>query len=234
MVISRKIGRGLNRIVEEIGDCAGYVYGRGWAEASGGNISVDVTEIVPGGKGKSDRLLLITRSGCRFRETARRPWNDVLLVRHTVSDQMKVEYAPDKNARPTSELPTHLLIHDFFRAQGMTGKAVLHVHPDHIIALTHIRNYRRVDPLNRLLASMCPEIKNFVPEGVGFVPYLTPGSQNIAQATVKAIKKHRIVIWEKHGCVAVADALDNALDLIMTVEKAARIFFIGRGLPGFS
>ena len=224
----KKYKKILNKTVKSIGDCTDHLYKEGWAEAGSGNLSIDVSNSIPGKKIKNEQWLLITRSGCRFRETARRPWNDVLLIRTGSKKGIRIEYSGKKNARPTSELPTHKLIHDFYRKKKTRGTAVIHTHPTYIIALTHLKDYRQTDILNRLLVSIHPEIKAFIPEGVGFVPYLPPGSERIAVATQNAIEKHRVIIWEKHGCIAVADDLDRALDLIMIMEKAARIFFIAR------
>ena len=76
---------------------------------------------------------------------------------------------------------------------------------------------------------MHPEVKVFLPEGVGFAPYRCPGSSELAAATVEALRDHRLCLWEKHGCVAVGPDVVEAFDLIDTADKAAEIYLLCRG-----
>lgn len=224
----QRYSRILKNIVNRIGVCADYLHRAGWAEATAGNISVNVTGILKRTDRKNEHWFLVTRSGCRFRETAQRPWDDILLIRIGFSKDLKVKYAGSKNACPTSELPAHLLIHDLFQKRKKPIQAVIHAHPSNIIALTHLKDYQDEDTINRLLVSIHPEMKMFIPEGVGFVPFHNPGSDSIAQATARAMMGHRVVIWEKHGCIAAAQDLEQALDLITIIDKSAGLFFIAR------
>ena len=75
---------------------------------------------------------------------------------------------------------------------------------------------------------MHPEVKICIPDGVGIAPYRCPGSEELADVTVTALQKHRVILWEKHGCAAVAADIAEAFDLIDIMEKAASIFFISK------
>ena len=44
--------------------------------------------------------------------------------------------------------------------------------------------------------------------------------------TVTALQKHRVVLWEKHGCAAAAADISEAFDYVDIMEKAASIFFV--------
>ena len=134
---------------------------------------------------------------------------------------------PGKTSSPlTSEFPSHIGIHAHLRRNDPTKKAVLHTHPDCLLALTHISRYLSTEKLNRLLWSMHPEMKIVMPDGVGLVPYCLPGSETLADATVAILEEHRLVLWEKHGCVAVGRDVFEAFDLIDTAEKSAKVFLM--------
>ena len=75
---------------------------------------------------------------------------------------------------------------------------------------------------------MHPELKMFLPEGVGLAPYRCPGTEELAEVTLTALQEHRIVLWEKHGCLATGADVMEAFDLIDMINKAAQIFLLGR------
>ena len=75
---------------------------------------------------------------------------------------------------------------------------------------------------------MHPETILFVPDGVGFVPYTLPGTDNIALATLKCLEHHKAVLWEKHGCMAIGNNLAEAFDILDILAKAAKIYFLCR------
>jgi rhamnulose-1-phosphate aldolase len=136
----------------------------------------------------------------------------------------------DTSVRPSSEAPSHLAIHELLRQRGSGLTSVIHTHPDRLIALSHMPEFTNQSALNRLLWSMHPETSIVVPQGIGVVPYEVPGSEMLARATVKALAEHRIVLWEKHGVVAVGTDLDEAFDLVDTMDKAASIYLLCRSV----
>jgi len=182
------------------------------------------------------RWLLVTATGARFRDIAREPGLGVLLVRVEEGlDGYRIAWdASGGRLAATSELISHLLIHARLRATGSTHRAVLHTHPTHLIALNQ-RGAIGGDAaaLNRALWSMMPEVKVFLPEGVGLAPYRLPGSRLLAEATVAAVAEHRLILWDKHGCVAVERDIQAAFDLIDTANKAAMLYLLASadGLP---
>jgi rhamnulose-1-phosphate aldolase len=129
---------------------------------------------------------------------------------------------------PTSELPTHFAIHQLLKKQGRIQKAVLHTHPDELIALTLIPEFCNESNLNKMLFSVQPESVIANSDGVGFVHYFLPGTEQLAEKTVASFHHHPIVIWEKHGCIAVGKDLQEAFDLIDVTNKSAQLFFLCR------
>jgi len=173
---------------------------------------------------------VITATGARLRELASSGARSLLLVRiEERLDGYSVLWDGEGTSLATSELPAHLEVHGFLRKNGSPYSAVVHTHPTHLIALTQIESLARGDALNQLLWSMHPEVKVFLPEGVGFAPYRCPGSSELAAATVEALRDHRLCLWEKHGCVCVGRDLTEAFDLIDTADKAAQIYLLCRG-----
>ncbi len=67
--------------------------------------------------------------------------------------------------------------------------------------------------------------KIIIRKGVGLVPYCVPGSEELAQTTIKALEKHDVVLWEKHGCLAIGTDMLETFDRVDILNKAARIFF---------
>ena len=80
--------------------------------------------------------------------------------------------------------------------------------------------------VDRVLWSMHPEVKVFLPEGIGFAPYRVPGSEDLADVTLAALADHRLALWAKHGCVAVGRNLLAAFDLIDVANKGAELYLL--------
>ena len=78
---------------------------------------------------------------------------------------------------------------------------------------------------------MIPETKAFCPRGLGIVPYMLPSSNELAEATIKAIDDdYDVVMWEKHGVFAVGDDVMEAFDMIDTLTKSAIIYQDARSM----
>jgi len=234
----------LEKVVAECAEVARLMWEKGWAEMNAGNISVDVTEFVPetlydlnrftfaeaeiDQRELAGRSILVSGAGSRMRDLAADPSRFAYILR--VSDKLDGYHKLwggryGESNKPTSEFSTHLAIHQAFRQKSAPEKAVIHTHPSELIALTHKAGLTE-DALNRLLWSMHPEMKILVPRGVGYVPFQLPGSRTLARATLKALEGHDIVLWEKHGCLAVGSGMREALDLIEIVNKSARIHLL--------
>jgi len=246
------LGAKLERIVEAVRDVAQHLWDKGWAESNAGNISVNVTEYLSDAPTDLDHFplthmeqsypslsgcsFLISGAGTRMRDLARRPAENACILR-MADDAFSYDViwggGAETGFRPTSELASHLSLHQFLLQQETSARAVVHTHPTELIALTHTSEYNDEDVLNRALWAMLPEVKILIPEGIALVPYQVPGSEAIAQATVNALPGHRIALWEKHGCLAIAPTATEALDLIDTANKAAQIFLTCRS-AGFT
>ncbi len=171
---------------------------------------------------------LATGTGKRMRDISRDPEHQVLLfqISNTGEQYQVLSPEPDllNDLKPTSELASHLSIHQYLLQHHPAKKAVVHTHPDDIIALTHLPEGKETESLTRIIWGMHPESVIFLPKGVGFVPYVCTGSNALALATLEALKSHEVILWEKHGCLAVAESPAQAFDLIDIVDKSAGIY----------
>lgn len=168
---------------------------KGWAERNGGNITVNITDVV------DDRLRAMPAisartpigatlphlKGCwfyckgtnrRMRDLARDPMDNGSIIR-ICDDCASYEIVADKPVKPTSELPSHLSVHNYLIAKGSPYKASVHTHPIELVAMSHNPEFLKKDVLTRLLWSMIPETKAFCPRGLGIVPYMMPSSSNL-------------------------------------------------------
>lgn len=72
-----------------------------------------------------------------------------------------------------------------------------------------------------------PETIVNLPEGIGVLPFLMPGSPELMLATLEGLRKHRVVLWSKHGVVARSDfSVLRAADRIEYAETAARYEYL--------
>ncbi len=232
----------LKNIIKEISDVAGYLWEKGWAERNAGNISVNISNadvnIFDTDFEKPEKLsrsypllgnnfIIITGTGTRMRDVRNKPLENLFFLRISADGEYFSRFnitGKTSHIKPSSELPSHLAIQEMLCSLGRKEKVVVHTHPDDLISLTHIREFCDEERINNMLWSMQPETCVFVNDGVGFVPYLLTGSEKIAQATIKALEKHRVILWEKHGCMAIGETPDEAFDLLDIVNKSASIF----------
>jgi rhamnulose-1-phosphate aldolase len=220
------------------------LWARGWAEMNAGNISIDVTEHIdtkaypassvikdvrphPGCAGRS---YLVTTAGSCFRDLPQKTDENIVVITVPAmcDGYMILRRRATQGGLPTSELAVHLGVHGQLHESNRPERAVLHTHPTHLIALTCVSGYTSAQALSQLLCSMHPEIPLVLPDGIGWVGYYHPGSEALATSTVRTIKEHTVIVWEKHGCVAVGDTLEQAFDRIDIINKAAQLFFLSR------
>lgn len=236
----------LAREVEQVAEVAGYLWQKGWAERNGGNITVNVTEYVDDAIRALPAIspavpigaTLPHLKGCyffckgtnrRMRDLARRPMENGAVIR-ILDDGASYEIIADAPVKPTSELASHLAMHEQMIATGNGYKAALHTHPIDLVAMTHNPAFLAKDVLTKLLWSMIPETRAFCPKGLGIVPYEMPSSVKLARATVEALKDYDVVMWEKHGVCAVGPDIIEAFDQVDVLSKAAQIYQTARAM----
>ena len=237
---------GLQREIEKVAEMAGYLWQNGWAERNGGNITVNITQwadaamqrLPPISDIKPIGTTLPSLRGCyffckgtgkRMRDLARRPMENGSIIR-ILDDCASYVIIADHPVQPTSELPSHLAVHNRLIEQQSPYKATIHTHPIEIVAMSHNREFLGKDVLTRLLWSMIPETKAFCPLGLGIVPYALPGSNALAEATLNELESYDVVLWEKHGVFAKGLDVLDAFDQIDVLSKSAKIYLDCRAM----
>ena len=242
-----EMSAGLADTVGQVAETAGYLWQKGWAERNGGNITVNVTEYIDDDIRSLPAIsrmipvgsVLPHLEGCwfyckgtqkRMRDLARDPMSNGSVIRIT-EDCAHYEIVADSPVKPTSELPSHLAVHNYLIAKGSPYRASLHTHPTELVALSHCSRFLEKDVATRLLWSMIPETKAFCPLGLGIVPYMLPGSVELAVATIESIADgYDVVMWEKHGVFAVDTDIMSAFDQVDVLDKSVQIYISGKNM----
>ena len=237
----------LSQQIDQVAEVAGYLWQKGWAERNGGNITINITDFIDDAMRALPALTeprpigqtLPHLQGCwfycngtgrRMRDLAHDPMANGSIIR-ILPDCASYEIVADAPVAPTSELPSHLAVHDYLLAKGSPYRASLHTHPIELVALSHSRKWLEKDAATRMLWSMIPETKAFCPRGLGIVPYLMPSSNELAEATLRTLDAdYDVVLWEKHGVFAVDTDILNAFDQVDVLNKAAQIYLAARSM----
>jgi rhamnulose-1-phosphate aldolase len=231
----------LDEVVASIGEVGQRLCHIDASEGAGGNISaflgwqielsrrfpieepIELPRAVPELVGGT---LLVTGSGRRLREIRDDPEGNLGCVvvdgggrtgRLCTSPRRRFEGL-------TCEFGSHLAVHrDQISGSHNDFHALVHAHPPHLTYLSHIPAYRDPAYLNRHVLRWQPEAIVHLPEGMGVVSFLVPGSPELVAATVDALRSHRMVVWAKHGAVARSGvSVKRAADLLDYGEIAAR------------
>ncbi len=238
----------IKNVISEVVEVAQYLWEKGWAERNAGNISVNITDLLPERVNfftdydvyplsvdlsyLARNIFMLTATGVRMRDLAKAPEKGLCFIQIDATgkgyrmSEFRSGLPNRQKLIPTSELPTHLAIQEMLKRSHPEMKVVVHAHVPEFIALSQIKEFKSAVALNKLLFGMHPETKMFVPQGIGFVPYSLPGTESIAMATVKELETHPVVVWEKHGLLATGISVIEAYDTMDLLSKSAKIFLL--------
>ena len=231
----------LDEILEVIGSAGTRLSDIDASEGAAGNISIYIgwdldprrkfplsktTPLpipVPELAGKS---FLVTGSGRRLRDVTRDPGANLGFLRVEQGGENAVLYTSPRClfSQLTTEFNSHLAVHrDQISQTGTNFHAVVHAQPPYLTYLSFVPRYQELDYLNRHVLRWQPELIVQLPEGIGYVPFLIPGSKELMDATVQTLRVHRLLIWAKHGVMARSDiSVTKATDRIEYAETGAR------------
>lgn len=171
------------------------------------------------------KLVVVTGSGRRLRDIHRDPAANLGVVAIGADGQTGQLYTSPRRlfARVTSEFNSHLAVHnDQVERTGTNFHALIHAQPPHLTYLSHVPAYRDQAVMNARLLRWEPETIVNLPEGIGVLPYLLPGSPSMMEANVEGLRKHNVVLWSKHGVMARSEfSVTRAADRIEYAETAA-------------
>jgi len=169
---------------------------------------------------------LVSGSGRRLREIIDDPAANIACIVVNEGGRTGKLYTSHHRRfeRVTSEFNSHLAVHyDQILSSGTNFHAVIHGQPIHLTYLSHIPRYQDVQYLNAHLLRWQPETIINLPEGIGFIPFQVPSSAELMAGNIEALRRHRIVIWAKHGVMARSDiSIKRAADRVEYAETAAK------------
>src|SRR5690606_4888288 len=128
------------------------------------------------------RTLLVTGSGRRLRQIADEPLANVGAVRVHDGGTTGTLFTSHlrRFERLTSEFNSHLAVHeDQVARRELRFHAVVHAQPPHLTYLSHVRDYRDTTTMNRRLMRWEPETCVALPEGIGVLEFMVPGSDEL-------------------------------------------------------
>jgi len=150
--------------------------------------------------------IIITPTGLRKSKLSPEDLVIVDLYGHPLKENSK---------KPSSELPTHLAI---YKARKDV-RAIVHVHPIYssVFAVLH-ENVLPV--LEETVIFLGGEIK--------VAEYAPTGTDKLGENVVKALEDRSAVILANHGLLTVGRSVNEAVELAVYAERAAKIYFFAK------
>lgn len=229
--------------LQEMVETTSNLYRLGWDERNGGNISYllkeeevrpyldlyHVLRTVPmnfDASALAGRYFIVTGSGKYFKNVEKNPSTHLGVIRIAADGKgYEILWGFEDGGVATSELPTHLMNHIQRLSVDSNHRVIMHCHATNLIAMTFTHSLEE-EAMTKTLWEMCTECLVVFPEGVGVIPWIVPGTNEIGKATAERMKDVRIVLWPHHGVFGAGTTMDETFGLIETAEKAAEVYTI--------
>ncbi len=223
------------------------MYGHGWDERNGGNISllldeaelkeyldmrpVRVLETGFAAPELAGKCFLVTGTGKYFKNVQYAPDVNLGIVRLTDGGtKAELLWGFSDGGKFTSEFPAHMMSHIARLKADPANRVVMHCHPANLLAMTYVHDLDE-KAFTRTLWQMCTECIVVFPDGVNVLPWMLCGTNEIGEDTAKKMETARLVVWAQHGIYGAGRDLDETFGLIETAEKAAEIYLKIAHLP---
>lgn len=215
---------------------------KGWDERNGGNVSLRLfNEDIEPFKSQfyqkpqhisltqdvsklANQYFIVTGSGKFFRNVIIDPADTLAVIQIDEQGQgYYILWGLTNGGVPTSELAAHLQSHIIrMETTHNRDRVVMHCHATNLIALTYVLELKS-EVITKALWEMSTECLVVFPDGVGALPWMVPGKDEIGYATAQEMHKHSLVLWAFHGVFGAGPTLDETFGLIDTAEKSAEI-----------
>ena len=236
-----------SKFVKEMMEITNNMYHQGWDERNGGNISYMIDEEYVKEFFKKEEYIrdielgftadevlrnkyfLVTGTGKYFKNVIKDPETNLGLVKidndgHTAH----LIWGYKDGGKMTSEFPAHLMSHAVRYKINPKNRIIMHTHPTYTICMGACLPTDEKIFTKALWKSNTEAVVVF-PEGIGVLPCMICGTNEIGEATAEKMRNHRIVSWTNHGIYGAGETIDEAFGLIETVEKTAQIYMISLG-----
>lgn len=234
--------------ITEVAKLTANLYRMGWDERNGGNVScivdedvakeyLDINSVIRNipmdfdGSYVAGKIFVVTGTGKYFKNVMDDPADNLGVLR-VAADGRSVEllWGYTDGGNPTSELPAHLMSHIERLKVDPQHHVILHTHATNVIAMTFVHDLDE-RAFTRTLWQMCTECMVVFPDGVGVLPWMLCGNEEIGRKTAEIMKDRRIVVWGMHGIFGAGRDIDEAFGLVETVEKSAEIYIKIMNMP---
>lgn len=232
--------------VKELCKITSNMYRQGWDERNGGNVSVlldeeqvkeyldidKVLRVIPTGfdaKELVGKYFIVTGTGKYFKNVEDDPETNLGIIRIGADGKSaELLWGYKDGGKFTSELPAHLMTHATRLKIDPNHRVVMHTHPTYTICMSAVVKTDDRVFTEKLWRNNTEAIVVF-PDGVGVLPCMVCGTNEIGEATAEKMKKYRLVVWTNHGIYGVGKDIDEAFGLIETVEKTAQLYMLTLG-----
>ncbi|MEZ3500373.1 rhamnulose-1-phosphate aldolase [Pantoea sp. KPR_PJ] len=215
---------------------------KGWDERNGGNVTLRLleeevrpfasdfyseprcVELTKPAPALANCWFLVTGSGKFFRNVQLDPADCLALLKVDEKGlSYTIHWGLSNGGLPTSELAAHFQSHSVRKAvtQG-ADRVIMHCHATHFMSLSYVVELDSAR-FTRLLWEGSTECLVVFPDGVGILPWMVPGTDEIGQATAEAMASHSLVMWPFHGIFGAGPTLDETFGLIDTAEKSSEV-----------
>lgn len=239
------MGKFINsKYVKEMAEITSNMYRQGWDERNGGNISIlidqeelnsyrDIKKVIReiplnflAGENVKGKSFLVTGTGKYFKNVIKDPKTNLGLVQISGDGQSaKLLWGFKDGGKFTSEFPAHLMSHSARLSVNPDNRVIMHTHPTYTMSMGACTPTDEVVFTKKLWKSNTEAVVVF-PEGVGVLPCMICGTNEIGDATAQKMLKYRIVSWTNHGIYGAGKDIDEAFGLIETVEKTAQVYML--------
>ena len=233
-----------SKFVKEVSEITSNMYRQGWDERNGGNISLlieekDIRKYYPKDVYIRDielgftadeicrnRYFLVTGTGKYFKNVIKDPEENLGLIKidndgHTAH----LLWGYKSGGKMTSEFPAHLMSHAERLKVNPLNRVIMHTHPTYTICMGACLPTDEIVFTRKLWKSNTEAVVVFH-EGIGVLPCMICGTNEIGMATANKMKEYRLVSWTNHGIYGAGNDIDEAFGLIETVEKTAQIYML--------
>ncbi len=180
-------------LLDEFAYVARALAQHGWCVDNAGNLS----RLMPDGS------IIVTGAGTTMAEVAVDPGRS--LVHLSAKGEKLAGYY-----EPSSEILAHLLTYEAVRESRPHITALVHTHSPALLV------WASLEPRPKLPEDKLPK------GGIAVNPYFPPGTRELADACAEAAAEGAsLIVWEKHGVIALARTLSAGLEMIEAAEELA-------------
>lgn len=217
------------------------LYNNNWDERNGGNITYllsekelrpyenelvvgEIHDLYLNTPNLNNKIYLVTRTGIYFRNITKDLKQSFGIIKILESGKKyQIIWGLNENGLPTSELSSHLLGHSKRLEIDECQKVIIHSHPTNLIAMSFIHDLDSI-LFSKTLWKMMTECVVVFPDGIGVLPWMVCGNDEIGVETAELFKQFHMVLWALHGVLIAGDNLDEVFGILETAEKAAEIY----------